>query len=76
MLANIESIYEHAIANEFALIQITFHSARGLYFLTTNRESPYARGTNFTTNTLIPEEAIDEDGSDDHEIVGEAESTA
>ena len=41
-------------------------SSRGLYFLTTNQESPYARGSNFTTNTIVPadnveSELVDED---------------
>lgn len=42
--------------------------SRGLYFLTTNRNSPYARGKNFTTNTVLPAESLEaEDGATEPE---------
>jgi len=42
--------------------------------LTTNAESPYARGKNFTTNTVLPVEPIEAE-SEDEEIDGHMEST-
>ena len=45
-------------------------SSRGLYFLTTNRDSPYARGSNFTTNTVLPAENLESEPVD-QEIDGE-----
>lgn len=43
-------------------------STRGLYFLTTNRNSPYARGKNFTTNTVFLEAEPIEAEAEDNEI--------
>jgi hypothetical protein len=47
-----------------------FHCrARGLYFLTTEKNSPYARGKNFTTNTVLPESEIAEDNEKNFESI-------
>lgn len=58
----------------FFLNSHLFSRSRGLYFLTTNSNPPHARGTNFTTNTVLPVEA-EPDADDDLEIDGYVEST-